>query len=472
MIYLWLPAGLLLPTLSGWLLLRLLEGNSPVLFRLERWVAGGVLGLTGTMFVTFLCTLLGLPLTRLGFLFPQILLTAVLLGLFLWRRPSHPTPSPLHPTPSSSFPLWALLLTGLLGLWTLAKLVVGALLLTATPPYFDDVFKNWNLRGKVFFLTEKLTLSFDPASTAADGVSSYPPTVPMTKAWLAVLAGQWHEGLINSIHLLWYLAVLFLLYAALRRSVSLPWALLGAYLFASLPLPLLHGITAYADIFLSVHLLLAVSFLFHAFSSGNPTARASFLRLGALATALLVFTKNEALLLHLPLLIILLLLGLVSLRRKGALTLPDLRRALFWYGGCLAAVLLPWLLFKWTHGLTFGNAKGVIGLAIGWQPGVLRTVWINTFFEGSWLFFPVMFLTLLLLRWRQAFSPPLAVVSLFCVASYCLQLSLYLFTSLSTEALRQTGYGRGLVQIAPLAVLLALLLLCNAVTQSGHRTEG
>lgn len=466
MMLLWLPVGLLLPTLSGWLLMRLLEGRSPVLLRLERWTLAFVLGLTLTMECTFLLHISHvLAFTRLGFLSTQLLLTAILLILFLIQRrhsPPHlPTPYARRPTP-----FWLALVIILASLWLLFKFFAGSTILVTTPPYFDDTLKNWNLRGKVFFLSHELNLSMEiPKTTEINPLSSYPPTVPMVKAWLASLAGQWDEGLVNSIHPLWFLAALFLLGAALRRRLPFPWAFLGIYLLASLPLYFLHGVNAYADVFLSVHLFAAVSLLFCGVAEADTGRRATFLRLSALATALLVFTKNEALVLHLPLLIALLLGSLVILVRSGHMQKREAGNALLWFVGWGVALALPWFLFKWSHGLTFGNAKSLSAGALGWQPGVPTALWVNTFLEGNWLLLFPLFCLLIIVLWRRAFTGPLALLSLFLIASLLLQISLFLFTSLAPEAINQTGFARGVLQLAPLIVFTMVILIQTVFTR-------
>ena len=58
--------GIVLPTLSGWCLVRVLEGTTPVLQRVERWVVGWLAGSLLMVYVTFLASVYGgVPLSRL-----------------------------------------------------------------------------------------------------------------------------------------------------------------------------------------------------------------------------------------------------------------------------------------------------------------------------------------------------------------------------------------------------------------------
>jgi len=490
MALLWLPVGIALPTISGWLLLRLIEGRDPVLFAFERWILGFIGGLTLTMYATFLAHIMGLIKFDFGgFLLVQVVLTGVL-SLLYWKKhgsafsfqlsafrkqkgsdvcPSASSSGPRGKLMSGSLPRWRIILIAALVLWTALKITTGAITLVSTPPYYDDVFNNWNMRGKLFYETERLTLTIPLGDElfSRDGVSSYPPTVPMVKTWLATLKGEWSEGLINSIHILWYLSALILAFFVLIRIVPVLWALLGTYILSSLPLYLVHGMNSYADVFLSVHILAAVSMLLFAVQLKSST----FLRLSALFTALLIFTKNEALLVYVPPLVLILCIATIQShpRREhlgafgplgplGALLIPTL------------LILIPWLMFKATHELPFGNAKAISGLNIGWQDGVLYAVWINTFFEGNWVFlFPLLF-GCLVTAWRRAFHSPLLILTAFFLITYLGQLFLYLFTSLSGEALRQTGYARGLIHLAPVACVLATVLLYD-IWERCHPTQ-
>lgn len=462
----WLPIGVALPACFGWMLLRLLEWRSPVLTNLERATYGFLLGLTATMFLMFLLHIaLGVPFSRAGFLAVEGGLTiAVAVALRIASKRTHAPLSVFHSPqlPSSpALPAWGKILLAILAAWTVLKIVAGGFILVATPPFFDDTINNWNIRGKVFYHTQKLELMLPSQRPGEEPstISAYPPSVPLAKASLAAIAGAWDEGVVNGLHLLWLLASLGIVFTTLRRAASLPWAMLGTYLLAALPLYLVQGTSAYADVFLSAHIAAAAALLFHAVCATEREERTAWLRLAALATALLPFTKNEGLVLYLPAMLLLAGVALAWMWRTGRLTAEDARRAAAWYLGLLLAVVIPWIGFKWARGMPFGNAKAISGLAISWQKGVLYAILINTFFEGNWLLiFPLLAL-LLVVRWRAAFRTPAVLFSAFFLLLYAGQIPLFLFTTLSTEVLMQTGYARGLVHLMPVVAILATLLL-------------
>ena len=431
---------------AGTVVLRTAEGRAPRLLKLERIAAGYLLGTTGGMFLLFLSLLAGLPLSRAGIggFLAALFLAACALAARLRGASWTPEAATVPSAPSSTAVRAAM---WILGSITAGKLLLLAVTFALTPSYLDDTLSNWNMRAKVFMHAGTFTVELPQGLNAQ--LSSYPPAVPLLKATVATLAGKWSEPLFNGLHVWWYLAVLALLFCMLRRWLPLPWALLGLYAYASLPLPLLHGTNAYADTFLSAHVLAAVSFLVAALR-GEPEDREALLRVCALMGALLPFTKNEGLLVYGGAFALIFGLALLTLRPT--------RRTLLTVGAFALSVLVPWLLFKWGNDLTFGNAKAVSGLGLGFEPQVLRVVMVHLFFEGNWHLLFYACVALLALEWRTALVPPLRTVTLFVSVTVGAQIVMYLCTSLAIEALKQTGFGRGILHVVPLIVFLTAVL--------------
>jgi hypothetical protein len=462
-----LMIGLGGPALAGWMLIRLLEGSAPVLGRYERWLAAAVLGPTLATFVEFLLLWSGLlRITQTGVLVCYLLLLAVL-GFALWlRRGTLRAAAPL-PSPSPALHKIGRTLAIIAGIWTLLKVSAGMFLLLMSPPYQDDTVNNWNFRGKVLLHAQELTLTlkrgYDRVET--NTVTSYPPSVSLFKANLAALNGGWSEPLVNLPHMLWYLAILGLLFCALRRHVSLGWSLLGVYVFASLPLPLVHGSVAYADLYVAAHALIAMSALLRASGETESARRRSLLLISTLAVALLGFTKNEGITLYLPAFAITFAAAFALWKKSNTQRWNDLLPCAV----IAAAVLLPWFAYKWSNGLGFGNAKDVGSLGFGWQPGVIGAVLRNSFLGGSWLLFFPFFIAIFIAGFRKALQPPLLLLTGFLILVFGAQMAAFLFTSLSAEAIYQTGYGRGVVQLLPAACMLAVLLLSTAMRKNENR---
>lgn len=462
MILLALCIGLGLPALLGWLVVDLAEWRMKLLMKSEKIALGFVVGsLLWSLLIFVWHTVSGWPLSA-GWLTTMLgIVCAILAGIALLQRKKHVCIDATDIVPS--LPLstpWRLALGALL-LWTTCKILLsGIVFLLLTPTYLDDTLDNWNLRAKVFFVDKHMTLALpgeDPVASAL-GISSYPPGVALFKTWLALLHGSWSEPLINLPHLLWYLCGIVLLYAAARRRMEKRYALLCTYAFCSLPLTLMHGTNPYGDMLVSVCVLGAAVLIWRASLAMQQESKAALLRIAGVVLGLLTFTKNEGLLLYMPPLVLVAVAVLLWKNKNGLMKARDA----VMHGAMLLAPLLllalPWLSYKWLNGLTFGNAKPVTSLGIGWQSGVVDAVWINTFFEGNWLLLFPLFSAALILRMRRA-ATSLLPLTAFVLCTYVGQLSLFLFTGLSVEAIRQTGYARGLVHLAPTIVLLCALLL-------------
>lgn len=453
--------ALLLPCFCGYLLTILLEGKTPVLRIPERIALGFLFGVILTTFLVFLLHVVFLlPINLMYVMSIEVGLTVVLSILYMIVKPA-PRVQVALPE-GKPFPVWisTLLYAGLS--WTFLKiLLLGVTFLLFIPPFFNDTLDGWNLRGRTFFATQSLTLTAaqPDGELAIIGESSYPPAVPLIKAMIALPSGTWHEGSVNAIHIFWYAAAVTLVYCFLRRFMPQMWALLGVYLLGSLPLYTMHGTNMYADAFLSAHIFAALMLLTLAFYESETKRRMSFLRLGAVATACLPFTKNEALFLYLPPILLFLIIGLTLTQRQ------NLKEKLV-SGGIYAIstliVLVPWLSFKWIHNLPFGNAKPISGLGISWHPEAVQAVFVNTFFEANWLLLFPLLLTLVVWQYKGLRTLPLLPIAAFFFIVWLGQMPLFFFTGLSVEAIRQTGYARGVIHLIPTAITLTTLLLYRA----------
>jgi hypothetical protein len=462
------PLGLLPLVLIGWIALRLLEGARAVLSTLERWVYAAIIGPTLCMYWAFVLSLFTLVhFTLGGFLASFVVLLAPLSALWLIRRKQWPASPLLLPSAPLSRRGWIII--AILGAWVTLKLIAGVGILLSDPAYNDDVFNNWNRRAKIIADIGTLPLAFPGDNIGEPGVNAYPPTVPMLRAWLALAGGGWDDRLVGLTAPLWYLLALAIIFCTLRRILNLPWAIVGTYILSSLPLLLIHGATPYADLLVALSIAAALLPLLSALREDDPTRRRAWLRIGALATALLPFTKNETLLMHLPPLLLLLACALALWVIRGRMHRKEALATLAWYVGFLALILVPWLGYKLGHGLTFGNAKPIGGVDLTWQPNVLRSLWITIILEANFLFLPGLLLALLIARWRTALFSPAVILTIFILIVSAGIVGIFLFTSLSAEALKQTGSARGFLQIMPIAVILVTILLENLWKTCGRK---
>lgn len=467
-----LTIGIAIPGVFGWLLVRTVEGSHPLLLRGERIVYALVLGPTAMMLLTLLCQAFGvIHFTMLGFLIPTSMLTLVL-ALWNWRRGTlnQATTSALqaHPTPSRAL----LIIVCCLLLWSGLKVSAGIYSAFTVPTYWDDSFNNWNMRGKLFYVTEKIVLEIAGGNEAVQdstGVSSYPMSLPLMKTWLSVLRGSWQESLINGIQVLWYLGIIGTLWYGLRRRMSASLSALGVYAFISLPLVLIHGTNPYAEVFLASHLLITLLCIANALDANDEKTVSRWLLVSGLSLGLLAFTKNEAMALYVPLVFATLGATLYLKTKDGTLHREHLSHIILQTIGLSALIIVPWLVFKYSHGLSFGNGKAVSGLGLSFNPRSIQSIWFQLSQEPNFLLLPLLLPVTVIIAGKDIIKGSKAILVLFVLIALLMQWSIFIFvTALATEAIKQTGLSRGAVHIAPVAVF-ALVVLWEEILSKSHK---
>ena len=453
-----------LPTILGVLVFAALEGKQTLLTHVERIALGFLAGCTLLTYGAFMANFtIGLPFSRITFVGIWIVLTAIAGGIAHMRGSKFLAQH--RALPVSRSPLWAQILVGVFCASVAVRILLGGMVAATTPPYFDDTLNNWNMRAKMYFVTQTYTLLLptQKITEVASPLSAYPPMLPLAKTFTATLAGTWSDGLVDVIQLFWFIAVLALVWSALRRVTNNTWAFLGASTLGSLPLFLMQGVNAYSDIAMAAHILGALTLLFHALRSEDHSERLGLVRLSMFMAALFPFVKNEGLVLYLPAYILFLALSAWYMLRTKKVTMKDVVHCIGFFAACGAILVLPWLIFKWSHGMPFGNAKEIGSLQIGWQENVLLVVFVNAFLEGNWNLLMPLFFILLGWQWKTAFRFPLLPLTAFVLLVWGQQILLFLFTNLSYEAVFQTGYGRGLIHLMPIMVTVVTLLLVRTV---------
>lgn len=471
--------GILPLLVIGICAVRLLEGKTTVMSPGERFIYGSIIGPVLVTEIVFLLVAGGIMRIHLGTFALAIGLLLSVLGIPLavrkpWKCLSF---AALQAVPRCllntfrSTARWKAVLIAILFVWIALKMAAGIVVMMEDPVYNDDVFNNWNLRAKVLMHEQTFVLDLTPDDgNASPGVAAYPPTVALIRVWLALASGGWNDHVIALIAPWQYLLALGLVFFGISRFRKRGWGLLGIYLFSSLPLAVVHGITPYADLFLALHIAIVLLPLYNAATSREPSTIMGWLRIGALATALLPMTKNEALLIHLPLLTLIALLTVVWMALKQRLRQQEVLHALLWYISCIAVFLLPWLLYKWSNGLAFGNAKSV-DLQIACDPLVLKALLTTWVYEGNFLLLPGLCTALLLLRHRTALRSPLLILTAFICITVLGLVSIFTCTGLAIEAMKQTGSGRSIIQILPVIVILTTLLMAECFVDRERCSE-
>jgi len=396
--YIGWTTGLILPWLTGLLLVRLISARLTSAFDhpLTQIGTGYFVGWAVCVGLLRLAYLLETP--PFGFVVGGLAAIAI---AALVRTPK-PT-AVAAATPPRDWRQQVLL--GVVVLLLLAHLAPVAVEAFLRPTFPWDAWTTWVYRAKVWFLAGGLVPVVDPATWSQAGdeqplytiaASGYPILVSLVHLWAAVSLGHWSESLVNVPTFLAGLAMGMALYGQLRDSgMAAGIAAVTTYLFFSVPILGSHmALGGYADLWLAGYAGLGFVFL----GRWRVTQRPLSLLWGALFLVMACLIKNEGLVWAMLALVFVLL----GRGPRGVLLLSGLLLILglagwFWSGG-----LENLLVWESDHLLVKFPALGTWAIV----PRDVTGAFLTNFFElGSWhLLWPLMILALV-----HAAVPPVRI---------------------------------------------------------------
>jgi len=237
------------------------------------------------------------------------------------------------------------------------KMVFAVWQLTRTPTYFDDALAHWSGRARSLF--GEVNWSFDPASSLFLGGNignrNYPLQTVIWRAISAKLNGEWNEIISRADGLIFFIVIVATIWLAVWRFSNLRWvAAAAAFVVSAVPLHAWHAAAGYSDIAVEAFVVAALAALLRAewFVGGVMAAGA-------------IWSKNDALVLYFPSLLI--AAGLLQMSHKTfQLRWRNVRRFLSGF-----ATIGPWLMFNYIHGLgiTPGQSE------VAWHPDAPGLLW-------------------------------------------------------------------------------------------------
>ena len=70
--------------------------------------------------------------------------------------------------------------------------------------------------------------------------------------------------------------------------------------------------------------------------------------------------------------------------------------------------------------------------------------------------------------WKRIFVLPYSILTFIGLIAVSLQIGIFIFTGLATEAVLQTGLARGMLHVVPLLLLLVILVWNDAWKEAGN----
>jgi hypothetical protein len=443
--------------LLGWLVDRACLGD-PGLGAVERLGRALMLGLGSLGALSMALDAWGLPVVL-----PALLGAAGLLVLLLvWpaSRARRPPGREVRAPPT----VLVRVLVGLL--LVLALVSVGQAVFSGLvrPTFQFDSLTRWMFKTKVLALEGTLIgpLSQDPEFAFTH--QRYPPLVSHVSVWPCLVEGRFDDRLAQSIYPWYAVALVMVLFGALRRRVGPLRASLGAAWVAGFPLlsfvpyppPGSGAASAMADIPLALFVTGAGLALIDALERARDRAHVET----ALLLGFAVLTKNEGL----PVAAVVVVLLLLLTRRgrwRTALGVAALVGAVYWLLWGRLAAELPALDEHYPGQLRLGAV--LAGLPR--LPRILLQFGHELISFRSWnLTWPAVVALLALGRW----SRPVGVLVTIVVAQLGVYVIAFVITAWSSPAAEFLGgdpvdylmtltVGRLFMHVAPLAVVAALL---------------
>ena len=207
-----------------------------------------------------------------------------------------------------------------------------------------DAIATYAIRSKIFYLGESIPHDFFYNLSLFFPHPDYPLNIPLSETFIYLFLGSLNDQIVKVIFPLFFVAILGILYFAVKRFSGRTSALLCTFILATVPQFNNFATNAYHDVPFSYYCFTGTLFLLYWF---KETRSSGYLYISATMTALGGWTKNEGFV-YCAANILLLLIFLFANRRT--IKKKDLLSGLL-YVGIILLVLAPWLWVKFTANL-------------------------------------------------------------------------------------------------------------------------
>ncbi|MDA2922809.1 glycosyltransferase family 39 protein [Patescibacteria group bacterium AH-259-L07] len=332
---------------------------------------------------------------------------------------------------------------------------IGFVVLESTlrPVMQFDALSNWAWKAKVLFYQpyEFFNKTSDLFLGGGSAHPNYPFFLPMIMAGIYYLFGNVDDALVGLLFALHFVILIVFMYISLRWFVSRSRSLLFTAMLSTIPLLSYHGLSAYADLPLTLYFSIAALFLFKYMSVSQ--SRKSDLVVAGIFAGLITWIKLEGLMLS----AVLFMVFILYVWRTNYRSLTSIGKQCAFFVGPFLILFLPWFVFKLYFGLSYSNVDGP--LFTGFHPEVVINFFQQVFISNSFHLWPGIFLIMLLFKARKAFSYPYTYILFMIFGVISAYLIIYVFTPSYEFALDGTVIGRNMLTIVPLSIFFAGLLL-------------
>ncbi len=326
-----------------------------------------------------------------------------------WSRPQWPALGPVTlPT------IFSFILVAVISVLAIEKLVFVTIQGFAFPTYFWDAVANWNYRAKILHALGRLDLNPQSDTFLGAGEAHYPLGPSLFRAWLATLVGRWSEPAVAAHSIATYVLLFGIIWIRLSKTIGRLSGLILAYFTISIPLMVYHAYAGYADLMVAFFFAACLIYGYEYLLSRNAFPGL----VSALFLASVLFTKNEGIVLVLPVLTVTVLVVLWS----GRVTL----KAAAVYLGIAVGLAAPWIALKAYFGLPYAPTKAHAGLGLHIEG--LAQLFTVVFLQGSFNLFGLFFVVTVFLFWSLWWKTDVGLLALPVFLFTAAVLVVFLFT--------------------------------------------
>ena len=322
----------------GWNILYPVPLKSARFFFLERLFISYGFGFGFISLEMFIFYLLNLKFNLLNLISPWIVLLIINL-IIRSKRGALDRPDPQVPKNGTKGPLDYFLAAGII-----FEILYAFFRALIKPIEAYDAIAMYAMRSKIFYLSKSIPHDFFYNLSTLFPHPDYPLNLPLSETFVYLFLGNLNDQMVKVIFPLFFIAILGILYFAVRRLSGRTSALLCTFALATVPQFNNFATNAYNDVPLTYYCFAGTLFLLYWF---KETRSSGYLYISAVMTALAGWTKNEGFV-YCASNILLLFIFLFANRRT--IKKRDLLNG-FLYIGIILLVLAPWLWVKFTLNL-------------------------------------------------------------------------------------------------------------------------
>lgn len=313
-----------------------------------------------------------------------------------------------------------------------------------------DAVAIYAIKSKIFYLSHSVSENFLASISRTFPHPDYPINIPLCETLSYIFMGNLNDQLVKLIFPIFYVAILVLVYYAIRRFASRTYSLIFTFILASPAQFNAFAANGYLEVPLAYYSSAGLIFLFMWFENRKEF---SFLVISAVMTAMSAWTKNEGIL-YCAVSMILLAWFLMDNGRK----IKEIAAYFVFYTIVIAAINMPWFAVKKIYGLVNSDV-GAISFApkellaqISKIPVILYGYQREFFGPKKWnIFWPVLFV-IFAFYIKKAFSG----VDKYITASILLAVAGYTFIYMTGKVEAKffvtTTWSRFLIHFFPVAV--------------------